>query len=62
MRVGEPSGLGGVADAVQKPEYATAVGLMMLAAEASEQAPVETGKKVKSGGAGGLLKKFFKKF
>lgn len=65
VRIGAPEGLGGVADAVQKPEYAAAVGLMMLAAEAGEQVPAEhSGKKKagKIGGAGGFLKKFFSKF
>jgi len=29
-RVGKPSGFGGVADNIEKPQFATAVGLMLL--------------------------------
>ena len=35
VKIGVPLGLGGVADAVAKPEYATAVGLALIAAEES---------------------------
>ena len=35
VKIGEPTGFGGVSDAVEKPEFATAVGLAMMAADAS---------------------------
>ena len=48
VKIGTPKGLGGVADAVEKPEFATVVGLAMLAAEESQYtAPM--GKKAKKG-------------
>ena len=34
-RIGKPTGLDGVAEAIEKPEFATAVGLAMMAAEES---------------------------
>lgn len=43
VKIGVPLGLGGVADAVTKPEYAAAVGLALLAAE--ESAPAELPRK-----------------
>ena len=69
VKVGAPSGLGGVSDAIEKPEFATAVGLAMMAAEdANYEMP--TGKKGlkksknrKSGEKKpGFLKKLFDKF
>lgn len=36
VKIGIPHGLGGVADAIEKPEFATAIGLSMLAAEDSQ--------------------------
>ena len=65
VKIGVPMGLDGVADAVAKPEFATAVGLAMMAAEENR---VETvGKKkakkaVKSGDKLGFIKKIFSKF
>ena len=44
VKVGTPRGLGGVAEAIEKPEYATAVGLALLAAEYSA-APLSATKK-----------------
>ncbi len=65
VKIGVPSGLMGVADAIQKPEYAAAVGLMLLSAEGGGQAVSGKGKK-KKGKKGekkpGLLSRFFKKF
>lgn len=68
VKVGAPTGLNGVAEAVQKPEFATAVGLAMMAAEDASFA-VPTGKKgfkMSKGGekksSSGLLKRIFSKF
>ena len=33
VKIGTPQGLGGVSEAIEKPEFATAVGLAMIAAE-----------------------------
>ncbi len=66
-RVGKAAGFGGVADDIDKPQFAAAVGLMLIDAESGAQAP--TGKKGKRGtasdtlkGAGGFLKSLFGKF
>lgn len=65
VKIGTPKGLGGVSDAIEKPEFATAVGLAMLAAEESQYTSVG-GKKAKKGlkmpKTPGLLKKLFSKF
>lgn len=69
VKIGKPMGLNGVADAVEKPEFATAVGLALMAAEDSQyDAPApkkgfKAPKKSKKGDKGtGLLKKIFAKF
>ena len=69
VKVGAPSGLNGVADAIEKPEFATAVGLAMMAAEdANYEMPVgkKGFKKSKNHKSGekkpGFLKKLFEKF
>ena len=66
VKIGTPQGLGGVSDAVEKPEYAVAVGLAMLAAEESAHTPVN-GKKSKKPSKISLpkltfVKKLFSKF
>lgn len=65
VKIGTPVGLDGVADAVEKPEFATAVGLAMLAAEENSR-NFESTKKVKKSKSKtpkfGLLKRFFNKF
>lgn len=62
-KVGVPKELGGVADAICKPEYAAAIGLALIAARESGQAAVRGGKSGKSKKAGGgLFGKIFKKF
>ena len=65
VKIGTPKGLGGVADAIEKPEFAAAVGLAMLAAEESQYTPV-SGKKAKKAfkmpKTPGFLKKLFSKF
>ncbi|MBR2725943.1 cell division protein FtsA [Candidatus Saccharibacteria bacterium] len=76
VKIGVPTGLNGVAEAVQKPEYAVAVGLAMLAAEDNNAGSAGNsggkkgtsfGKKKSSSKTGGtkktnLLKKIFSKF
>lgn len=65
VKIGKPQGLGGVADAVEKPEFATAVGLAMLAAEEGQYVPktgpVNKKSKLKPKGDS-LIKKIFSKF
>ena len=63
VKVGVPKGLGGVADAIEKPEYAAAVGLAMMAAKESGQIAHKANKKVGSKNKKpGLLSKIFVKF
>ena len=66
VKIGVPKGLGGVADAVEKPEYAAAVGLAMLAAEDHSTATASSKKSAKGHNSadksGGLFKKIFSKF
>ena len=58
-RVGVPVKLGGLGDALEKPEWAGAVGLMLSGAGSEE---VSVRKKSKSGGVSGFLKRIFSKF
>lgn len=62
VRVGIPVSLGGVSDAVAKPEYATAVGLMLAGAELgltqSAASTKKTSKKSEKSGDGPLSKLF----
>ena len=67
VTIGVPQGLDGVSKAVEKPEFATAVGLALIAAEDTQyQNP--TGKKSKKSkksshsSSGGFIKKLFSKF
>lgn len=64
VKVGVPGELSGVADEVQKPEYATAVGLMLIAATetGAKNNVMRSGKKGGKSGKAGLLKRFFSKF
>ncbi|MBR3320265.1 cell division protein FtsA [Candidatus Saccharibacteria bacterium] len=59
VKLGHPQGLGGVGSSVEKPEYSTAVGLMLLATEYEPKAG--SSKKQKKSGDG-FLKNLFKKF
>lgn len=65
VKIGLPQSLDGVAEAIQKPEFATAIGLAMIAAE-ENQYPLPENKKIskksKSGPKLGFLKKIFSKF
>ena len=69
VKIGVPLGLGGVADAVERPEYAVAVGLAMLAADCAPATPTKKSGKAKpkkptakSGGPLGIVKHIFSKF
>lgn len=62
-RIGAPSGLSGLGDALEKSEWATAVGLMMAGVRMGGGSVAK--KKQKGGGKGGILsaiKRFFSKF
>ena len=68
VEIGVPRGLNGVSEAIEKPEFATAVGLAMYAAESGD-IPTTSGKKLKKSSksspgskSGGLLKKLLSKF
>lgn len=65
VKIGIPKGLGGVSDSIEKPEFAVAVGLALLAAEergASEIAVKKPKKLPKLPKAPGFIKKLFSKF
>ncbi len=68
VKVGKPSGLNGVSEAIEKPEFATAVGLVMLAAEDGRYGEGASNKKgfkiAKKQGEkkSGFLKRIFSKF
>ena len=67
VRVGKAGGFGGVADNIDTPELATAVGLMLIDAEGASQATKPGGKPHAAGKqtikqAGGLLKNIFGRF
>jgi cell division protein FtsA len=59
VRIGVASGYGGVADGIDKPQFATVLGLMLIDAEAGDsgkQANKSRGKGVLSGGVGMIYK------
>ena len=62
-RIGKTSGYGGVADNIEKPQFATAVGLMLLDSE-SNSAQYGSKKRVSSPliGVGGAVSKFLSRF
>lgn len=68
VKIGVPTGLGGVAEAVEKPEFATAVGLVMMAAEGCQNAVLDKKKRPKKFNfksdkeKGGFLKRFISRF
>ena len=65
VKIGIPEGLDGVSDAVKKPEFATAVGLAMLAAEESSlnsPSAKKPAKKTKNNSKVSFIKKIFSKF
>ncbi|MBR6505412.1 cell division protein FtsA [Candidatus Saccharibacteria bacterium] len=64
VKIGVPQGLGGVSESVEKPEFATAVGLALLAAEQSSVkfTPSKKSAKLPKLKSPGFLKKIFSKF
>lgn len=68
VKIGVPTGLNGVSEAIEKPEFATAVGLAMMAAEDGQYAMSPSKKGLKKAGKAkgskqpGLFKKIFSKF
>lgn len=65
VKIGIPHGFGGVSDAIEKPEFATAVGLAQLAAEESLYAapqPKKPSKLPKIPKSPNFLKKIFSRF
>lgn len=65
VKIGTPQNLGGVSDAINKPEFAVAAGLALLAAEDNRiDAPLnkKSKKSFKAPKAPGFLKKIFSKF
>ncbi len=65
VKVGVPKGLNGVAEPIEKPEFAAAVGLALMAAETSQFDPTTTKKSKKSKGSKsgfGFIKSIFSKF
>ena len=65
VKIGIPMALGGVAESVAKPEFATAVGLAMFAAESADlntQPSKKAHKKAKSASKPGFFKRIFNKF
>lgn len=61
-RVGKPSGYGGVADNIEQPSYATAIGLMLIDAERSQQHGSGKKHSLNIKGAQGAVSKFFARF
>ena len=59
VRVGKPHGFGGVADEIDKPHFAAAVGLMLVDADAATVRPHSSSMSKKSGG---FIKSLLSKF
>ena len=59
VRIGKPHGFGGVADEIDKPHFAAAVGLMLVDADAATVRPHSSGMSKKSGG---FIKSLLSKF
>lgn len=64
VKIGVPSGLTGVAEAIEKPEYAAAVGLMLMSADGDAQTNIKVSKKKSKKGnrKPNIFARFFKKF
>ena len=65
VRVGKPMGFGGVAESIGQPQFATAVGLMLLDAEGGNQHATEhksSGSNLSLKNARGFMSKFIDRF
>jgi len=61
-RIGKPTGYGGVADDIEKPSFATAIGLMLIDAERLATGPTHKKSNVSMKNAQGLVTKLFARF
>ncbi len=61
-RIGKPTGYGGVADDIEKPSFATAVGLMLIDAERASHGKPNKKSGVKIKDASGFVSKLFARF
>jgi cell division protein FtsA len=61
-RIGKPTGYGGVADNIEKPSYATAIGLMLIDAERLAGGGPNKKNNVTLKSAGGIVSKLFARF
>lgn len=61
-KIGRPAGYGGVADNIEKPSFATAVGLMILDAERTAMGGSNKKSSVTLKSAGGFVSKLFARF
>lgn len=62
IKIGAPKGLGGVANVIEKPEYAAAVGLMLIACDGNGSNGVKKYAKKSTSGQGNFLEKLLSKF
>ena len=64
VRIGKTSGYGGVAENIEKPQFATAVGLMLIDSEGNDV--ITQSRKKKSGNtlssASGMISRFMARF
>ncbi len=61
-RVGKPTGYGGVAENIEQPSYATAIGLMLIDAERAGKSSTSKKSPLNVKGAQGFLSKIFTRF
>lgn len=61
-RIGKPTGYGGVADDIEKPYYATAIGLMLIDAQRISFGHVNKKSSLSVKSAGGVMSKIFARF
>lgn len=61
-RIGKPTGYGGVADDIEKPSYATAIGLMLTDAARAPMGRSNKKNTVTLKAAGGIMSKIFARF
>lgn len=61
-RIGKPSGYGGVADNIEQPSYATAIGLMLIDSERSQQGGHSKKSNLNMKSAQGIVSKLFARF